>query len=79
MIENEIAIENEFVPDYTVSPGESLLETLETLGMSQTELARRTGRPIKTINEIIQAKAAITPETAIQLERVLGVPASYWL
>lgn len=79
MLENEIGIENEFVPDYTVSPGESLLETLETLGMSQTELARRTGRPIKTINEIIQAKVAITPETAIQLERVLGVPASYWL
>jgi hypothetical protein len=36
------------------------------------------GRPHKTINEIIQGKAAITPETAIQLEHVLGVPAHFW-
>lgn len=46
--------------------------------MNQSELARRTNRPIKTINEIIRGKAAITPETAIQLERVLGVSARFW-
>jgi len=47
--------------------------------MSQAELARRTGRPIKTINEIIKGKATITPETALQLERVLDVSAGFWL
>ncbi|MBU1411455.1 ImmA/IrrE family metallo-endopeptidase, partial [Myxococcota bacterium] len=36
-------------------------------------------RPVKTINEIIKGKAAITPETAIQLERVFGAPASFWM
>jgi Zn-dependent peptidase ImmA (M78 family)/transcriptional regulator with XRE-family HTH domain len=36
------------------------------------------GRPKKTISEIINGKAAITPETALQLERVLGIPASFW-
>lgn len=36
------------------------------------------GRPLKTINEIIQGKARITPETALQLEKVLGTPASFW-
>ena len=41
-------------------------------------MAERTGRPKKTINEIVQGKAAITPETALQLERVLGIPASFW-
>lgn len=46
--------------------------------MTQAELAERTGRPRKTINEIIKGKAAITPETALQFERVLGVPASFW-
>lgn len=72
-------VENEFVPEYAVAPGETLLETIEEIGMTQAELARRMGRPLKTINEIVQGKAAITPETALQLERVLGVPASYWL
>jgi len=70
--------ENQFIPNYATPPGETLLETIQTLGMNQAELAKRTGRPLKTINEIIKGKAAITPETALQLERVLGVPASFW-
>lgn len=60
-------------------PGDTLFETIEALGISQSDLANRMARPIKTINEIIQGKAAITPETAIQLERVTGVPADFWL
>jgi len=67
-----------FKPNYAVPPGETLKETLESLGMTQAELAQRTGRPKKTINEIIKGKAAIAPDTAIQLERALGVPASFW-
>ena len=72
-------LQNEYQPDYVSSPGETLLETLETIGMSQAELAKRMGRPVKTINEIIQKKAAITAETALQLEQVLHIPASFWL
>jgi HTH-type transcriptional regulator / antitoxin HigA len=65
-------------PDYAFHPGETLAETLEELGMSQKELAERAGRPLKTINEIVQGKTAITADTALQLERVTGVPASFW-
>jgi HTH-type transcriptional regulator/antitoxin HigA len=68
----------DFKPDYAFHPGETLAETLETLSMSQAELAQRTGRPLKTINEIIQGKAAITADTALQLERATGVPATFW-
>lgn len=68
----------EFAPDYAIAPGETLLELLQMHGLTQAELSERTGRPKKTINEIINAKAAITPETALQLERVLGVAASFW-
>jgi HTH-type transcriptional regulator/antitoxin HigA len=71
-------VQNEYWPDTVSPPGDTLLELLEEKGMSQAELARRTGRPKKTINEIIQGKAAITPETALQFERVLGTPASFW-
>jgi addiction module HigA family antidote len=71
-------IQNQYTPDYVSLPGETLQEILEERGMSQAELAERTGRPKKTINEIINGKAAITPETALQLERVLSIPASFW-
>ena len=72
-------LQNEYDPDYVSAPGETLLETLDTIGMSQVELAKRMGRPVKTVNEIIQKKAAITAETALQLEQVLHIPASFWL
>jgi HTH-type transcriptional regulator / antitoxin HigA len=60
-------------------PGDTIQETIDILGMSQFELAERMGRPAKTVNEIIKGKEAITPATAVQLERVLGIPASFWL
>jgi HTH-type transcriptional regulator / antitoxin HigA len=66
-------------PDWTVRPGEVLLEALADRGISQSELARRMARPQKTVNEIANGKAAITPETAIQLERALGITADLWL
>lgn len=67
-----------FTPDYASPPGETLAETLEAMGLTQTELAKRMQRPIKTINEIIQGKAALTADTSLELERVLGIPASFW-
>ena len=70
--------QNEFRPDYVSLPGDTLSEVLESIEMTQVELARRMGRPKKTINEIIQGKTAVTPETALQLELVLGVPATFW-
>ena len=69
---------NQYTPDVVSAPGATLLDLLSERGMSQAELAARTGRPLKTINEIVKAKTAITSETAIQLERVLGVPAAFW-
>lgn len=72
------AIFNQYNPDYVSPPGETLAEVLEERGMSQVELAERTGRPKKTICEIINGKAALTPDTALQLERVLGINATFW-
>lgn len=67
-----------WTPDWAVPPGELLHEALQDRDMSQSDLARRMGRPTKTINEIINGKAAITPDTAIQLELTLGISASFW-
>ncbi|MBF6590363.1 MAG: helix-turn-helix domain-containing protein [Ktedonobacterales bacterium] len=70
--------QTEYRPDDVSPPGETLLEALEDRGMTQVDLAQRTGRPKKTINEIVKGKTAITPETALQFERVLGIPATFW-
>ena len=67
-----------FDPDYAIAPGETLGETLVSIGMSQKELAARTGLAEQTITRIINGKQPITAETANKLELVTGVPASMW-
>ncbi|MBC5804723.1 MAG: addiction module antidote protein, HigA family [Candidatus Eremiobacter antarcticus] len=64
--------------DFPIPPGEYLAEVLGEISMTQIELARRMGRPPQAINEIIRAEKMITPETALQLEHVLSVPAHVW-
>ena len=70
--------QNQYLPNRVSPPGETLLETLETIGVSQAEFAGRIGLSQKAVREIIKGKAIITPETALQLECVLGIPASFW-
>lgn len=69
---------NTFVPTVPIPPGETLLEAIDDIGMTQAELAGRLSRPTKTVNEIIKGKTAISPETALQLEKVLNIPAHFW-
>jgi len=64
--------------DLPIPPGEYLAEVIAVKGISQAELARRLGRPVQAVNEIIKGGKAITPETALQLERALDVPAHIW-
>ena len=69
---------NHHTSDLAIPPGEYLQEVIDDLGLSQTELAERMGRPVQAINEIIRGEKAITPETAIQLGDVTGVPCHIW-
>ena len=65
--------------DLPIPPGEILEEEIAARGMTQKELAARLGRPAQAINEIIRGKKAITPETAIGLEKALGIDAWFWM
>jgi plasmid maintenance system antidote protein VapI len=69
---------NRYEPDVVTPPGVFLLEKLNEIGMSRTDLASRIGRARKTVDKIIAGKAPIEPETSRQLERVLGIPARFW-
>jgi addiction module HigA family antidote len=60
-------------------PGETVAEYLDFHGWSQRDLSRRTGITPKTISEICNAKAPITPNTALAFERVFQRPAHFWL
>ena len=61
-----------------VPPGSTIKEQLEYRGMSQKEFAARMDMSEKHISKLINGEVQLTPETAVKLEFVLGVPASFW-
>ena len=73
--EQQIRLQPSAVPH----PGEMVDEYLEFNGWSQRDLARRAELTPKTISEICNGKAPITPPTALAFEKVFGRPARLWL
>lgn len=67
-----------YQPDHAIPPGETLRSTLGDLGMTQADLAARTGLSLKHVNQIAQGIAPITHDTALLLEKVTGVSARTW-
>jgi HTH-type transcriptional regulator/antitoxin HigA len=45
------------VANVAVPPGETLSQELEVRKLSQRELAKRMGRPVQAINEIVRARS----------------------
>lgn len=61
-------------------PGEMLLEEfLKPLGVTQTHFAERIGVSYVRLNEIINGRRGVTPDTALRLEKALGMSAQFWL
>lgn len=60
-------------------PGDIVLEYLDSMSWTQRDLARRTGITPKSISEVCNGKARITPATALAFEKTLGRPAHFWL
>lgn len=73
-----VTSEIHYDPDYAVPSGHTLRDTLGSLGMTQADLAARAGFSVKHINQIIHGTAPITPETALNLEKITGVQARVW-
>ena len=59
-------------------PGATIKEQLNYRGMSQKEFAARMDMSEKHISRLINGDVHLTPETAVRLEMVLGIPAQFW-
>jgi addiction module HigA family antidote len=66
-------------PIYPVHPGEILADELAELNKSPTELARELHVPANRISQLVAGKRAMTADTALRLERWLGVSAAFWM
>jgi len=54
-------------------------EFLKPLGISQAELAKLIGVSYPRVNELINGRRGMTPDTALRLERLFGMEAQFWL
>lgn len=66
-------------PAYLIEPGEFIADELEARGWTQKELAEIMKRPQKTISELINGKARITPSTARELAAAFGTSPEFWM
>jgi addiction module HigA family antidote len=67
-----------FAPDYAVPPGVTLKEVMESLDMTQKDLAVRTDVTVQTLNRIFKGEQPISYETSNKLEMATGVPSRMW-
>ena len=65
--------------DLIIHPGETILDILEERGITQAELAARTGVTPAYVSNVIAGKKDISTKFAFALEYALGVPKSFWL
>lgn len=63
----------------TMPAGIVLARTLKALGISQAELARRTGLTAKHVNQVIKHNAPISPAVAAEIDYATGIPAEVWV
>ena len=54
-------------------------EFLTPIGLTQRQLAMRLRVSYPRLNDLIHARRGMTPDTALRLERLLGVEAQFWL
>ena len=66
-------------PLYPIHPGEILADELAELNKSPAELARELHVPANRISQLVAGKRAMTADTALRLERWLGVSAAFWM
>jgi addiction module HigA family antidote len=56
-----------------------LLEFLEPAGMTQMELSRQIQVSYPRVNQVVQGRRAITPDTALRLSALFGTTPEFWL
>lgn len=73
-----VQADHDWSPDWAIHPGEYVAEHLEARELSQAAFARLARLTPKLVSTIINGRNPITADTAIRLERVLGVKAYIW-
>ena len=75
-----MATKNNILPFEATHPGILIKDELEARpDLKQKDLAKELGVKASFLNEIIKGKRPLTADIAILLEKILEIPADYWM
>jgi len=60
-------------------PADTIVDSLESLGWTQADLAERMGRTPKHVQDLVKNKTRISSDTAVELSRTIGGSVQFWL
>ena len=69
----------EIFTDVTLHPGEILMDELEAREIKKTDFAKQLGMKPGHFSDLLYGRRHISAATAIKLEKLLSIPAEYWM
>jgi antitoxin HigA-1 len=69
----------EIFTDVTLHPGEVLMDELEAREIKKTDFAKQLGMKPGHFSDLLYGRRHISAATAIKLEKLLNIPAEYWM
>lgn len=76
--ETSITDASAFMPVWRSAPGDTIAGLVDDRGLSQRDLAGRTGFTLEQIANLVRGESAITHQLAQQLSIVLGSTNEFW-
>lgn len=70
---------NKHIPFEATHPGSLIFDEIKFRNLNQKEIAKEMEIQPSLFNEIIKGKRALTADIAILLEKILEIPADYWM
>lgn len=68
-----------FEPDYTVPPGDTILELLAERGMTAADLAQKMLTDLPHVLRLLTGEEPLTESDALDLEEIFGVSFDFWM
>ena len=62
-----------------IHPGEFLIDELEEIGITASELSRQIAVPPNRVSQIVRGKRDITADTALRLGKFFGTGPELWM
>ena len=62
-----------------LAPGATIRKQMQSIEMNEQELAEKLDAEVEFVNKLLEGHVDIDEELALELEKIFGISASFWL